>query len=148
VKNAFLHGTLSETVFYSQPMGFADLAQPDFICRLNKLLYRLKQAPRAWYNRFATYLTSLGFIEAKSDTSLFIFHHGPGTVYLLLYVDDIILIASSTELPRCTISALQREFTMKDLESLHHCRASSRWVVPPPTRLHVGHPQACNHGRL
>jgi hypothetical protein len=83
-------------------------------------LYGLKQAPRAWYSRFATYLNTLGFIEAKSDTSLFIFHRGLDTVYLLFYVDDIILIASSTELLLHTISALQWEFAMKDLGPLHH----------------------------
>jgi hypothetical protein len=83
-------------------------------------LYGLKQAPRAWYSRFATYLTTLGFIEAKSDTSLFIFRRDSDTVYLLLYVDDIILTASSTKLLHRTISALQREFTMKDLRPLHH----------------------------
>jgi hypothetical protein len=83
-------------------------------------LYGLKQAPRAWYNRFATYLTTLGFIEAKSDTSLFIFCRGSDTVYRLLYVDDIILTVSSMELLRRTISALQREFVMKDLGPLHH----------------------------
>jgi hypothetical protein len=119
VKNAFLHDTLTETVFCCQPMGFVDPAHPDLVCRLHKSLYGLKQAPRAWYSRFATYLISLGFIEAKSDTSLFIFRRGPDTVYLLLYVDDIILTASSTELLRRTISTLQREFTM-DLEPLHH----------------------------
>ena len=90
------------------------------VCRLHKSLYGLKQAPRAWYSRFATYLLSLGFTEAKSDTSLFIFRRGSDTVYLLLYVDDIILTASSTELLRRTISALQREFAMKDLGPLHH----------------------------
>jgi hypothetical protein len=98
VKNVFLYGTLTETVYCCQPMGFTDLAHPDLVCHLRKYLYRLKQAPRAWYSRFASYLTTLGFIEAKSDTSLFIFHHGSDTVYLLLYVDDIILTASSTEL--------------------------------------------------
>jgi hypothetical protein len=64
--------------------------------------------------------TTLGFIEAKSDNSLFIFRRGSDTVYLLLYVDDIILTASSTELLRRTIFALQREFVMKDLGPLHH----------------------------
>jgi hypothetical protein len=53
---------------------------------LHKFLYGLKQAPRVWYSRFASYLTTLGFIEAKSDTSLFIFRHGLDTVNLLLYV--------------------------------------------------------------
>jgi hypothetical protein len=83
-------------------------------------LYGLKQAPWAWYSQFATYLTALWFIEAKSDTSLFIFHRSSDTVYLLLYVDDIILITSSMELLQRTISALRWEFTMKDLERLHH----------------------------
>ena len=97
-KNAFLHGTVSETVYCSQPDGFVDSTWPDHVCRLNKSLYRLKQAPRAWYSRFASYLISLGFVEAKSDTSLFILRRGSDTVYLLLYVDDIILTASSTTL--------------------------------------------------
>jgi hypothetical protein len=120
VKNAFLYSTLCETVFCSEPMGFTDLGKPDLIYRLNKSLYGLKQAPRAWYNRFAMYLTSLGFIEIKSDTSLFILRRSLDTVYLFLYVDDIILTASSLELLRRTIAALQREFAMKDLGPLHH----------------------------
>ena len=120
VKNAFLHGTLTETVYCSQPTGFVDSAHPDWVCRLNKSLYGLKQAPRAWYSRFATYLLGLGFVEAKSDTSLFIFHRGSETVYLLLYVDDIVLTASSSALLRQTIQALQQEFSMKDLGELHH----------------------------
>jgi hypothetical protein len=120
VKNAFLLGTLSETVFCCQPTGFTDPAHPDLVCRLRNSLYGLKQTPRAWYSRFATYLTTMGFIEAKSDTSLFIFRRGSYTVYLLLYVDDIILTASSTELLRRIISTLQRKFAMKDLGPLHH----------------------------
>jgi hypothetical protein len=120
VKNAFLHDTLSETVFCYQSTGFADPAHPDLVCHLRKSLYGLKQPPRAWYNRFATYLTTLGFIEAKSDTSLFIFHRSLEMAYLLLYVDDIVLTASSMELLRHTISALQQEFAMKDLGPLHH----------------------------
>jgi hypothetical protein len=120
MKNAFLHDTLSKTVFCCQPTGFTDPARPNLVCRLHKSLYGLKQASRSWYSRFATYLTTLGFIEAKLDTSLFIFRHDSNTVYLLLYVDDIILTASSTELPRRIISALQQKFVMKDLGPLHH----------------------------
>jgi hypothetical protein len=85
------------------------------VCRLIKSLYGLRQAPQAWYSRFASYLLSLGFVEAKSDTSLFNFHRGSETVYLLLYVDNIVLTALSTELLQRTISALQQEFSMKDL---------------------------------
>jgi hypothetical protein len=120
VKNAFLHGTLTETVYCCQLTGFADPAHPDLVCSLHKSLYGLKQAPRAWYSRFASFLLSPGFAEAKSDTSLFVYRRGSDTVYLLLYVDDIILTASSTEILQRTISTLQREFAMKDLGPLHH----------------------------
>jgi hypothetical protein len=92
----------------------------DLVYHLHKSLYGLKQASQAWYSQFATYLTTLGFIKAKSNTSLFIFHCDSTTVYLLLYVDDIILMASSTELLRRTISAIQRKFAMKDLMPVHH----------------------------
>ena len=76
--------------------------------------------PRAWYSRFASHLLHLGFVEAKSDTSLFVYHRGADTIYLLLYVDNIVLTGSSDGLLRCTIDALQQKFSMKDLGPLHH----------------------------
>jgi hypothetical protein len=63
VKNAFLHVTLTETVYCSQPTSFVDPAHPDLVYRLKKSLYGLKQAPHAWYSRFASFLLSLGFAE-------------------------------------------------------------------------------------
>jgi hypothetical protein len=119
VKNAFLHGTLTETIYFSQPTGFIDTAHPDLVCRLNRSLYGLKQASRAWYSRFATYLASIGFVEAKSDTSLFIYQRVEDTVYLLC-VDDSVLMASTTDPLQRTIIALKQEFAMKDLGPLHH----------------------------
>jgi hypothetical protein len=119
VKNAFLHGTLTETIYFSQPTGFVDTAHPDLVCRLNRSLYGLKQASRAWYSRFATYLASIGFVEAKSDTSLFIYHRVEDTIYLLC-VDDIVLMASTTDPLQRTIIALKQEFVMEDLGPLHH----------------------------
>jgi hypothetical protein len=74
-------------------------------------------------------LASFGFAEAKSNTSLFILRHSDGIVYLLLYVDDIVLTTSSAALLQRTIVALQREFVMKDLGPLplhrDHRRAAS-----------------------
>nr|GEX93341.1 ribonuclease H-like domain-containing protein [Tanacetum cinerariifolium] len=57
VKNAFLHGDLSETIYMHQPLGFQDFAHPDYVCLLQRSLYGLKQAPRAWFQRFASYIT-------------------------------------------------------------------------------------------
>jgi hypothetical protein len=65
------------------------------------------------YGLFATYITCLGFVEAKSNTSLFIFWHDSDMIYLLLYVDDIVLTTSSATLLQQTISALKREFNIR-----------------------------------
>jgi hypothetical protein len=83
------------------------------------LQYGLKQAPRAWYRSLRLILGLHRFAEAKSDMSLFIYRRGNDTIYLLLYVDDM-LTASTTDLLQCTIITLQREFVMKDLGPLHH----------------------------
>jgi hypothetical protein len=97
-----------------------DSTHPDYVCRFNQSLYGLKQATRAWYSRFASHLLQLGFIEAETDTSLFVYHKGADMAYLLLYMDDIVLTASSLPILQRIISALKQEFPMKDLGRLHH----------------------------
>ncbi|GJU84109.1 DNA helicase, partial [Tanacetum coccineum] len=89
VKNAFLHGQLSETVYIHQPLGFVDSSHPDYVCHLQLSLYRLKQAPR-----------------------------GSDIAYLLLYVDDIVLTALSTTFLQRIITVLHGEFAMTDLEEI------------------------------
>jgi hypothetical protein len=120
MKNAFLHGTLNETVYCAQPTGFADSSRPDYVCRLNKSLSGLKQAPRAWHHRFASHITSLGFTEVKSDTSLYIYCHGSDMAFLLLYVDDIVLTASSMSFLQWIITTLRQEFSMTNMGPFHH----------------------------
>lgn len=115
VKNAFLHGDLKETVYMHQPPGFIDKSKPDHICLLRKSLYELKQAPRAWYNRFASVAR-----QSRCDNSLFVLGHGSTMAYLLLYVDDIIITASSSALLEKIISALGSAFELTDLGKLHH----------------------------
>ncbi|GJW67183.1 ribonuclease H-like domain-containing protein, partial [Tanacetum coccineum] len=83
-------------------------------------LYGLKQAPRAWFQRFASYITRVGFHSSRCDSSLFIYKHGPDTAYLLLYVDDIVLTASSQPLLQRIIASLHQEFSMTDLGSLNY----------------------------
>jgi hypothetical protein len=60
------------------------------VCKFNYFLYGLEQASWAWYNRFASYLVSAGFVEAKADTSLIILRHSNNTIYIF-YVDNIVL---------------------------------------------------------
>jgi hypothetical protein len=73
-----------------------------------------------WYHCFASYLVSLGFVEAKLNTSLFVYCRGADRAYLLLYVDDIVLTASSPKLLQRTTTSLQQQFTIKYLDPLHH----------------------------
>ncbi|GKB35290.1 ribonuclease H-like domain-containing protein [Tanacetum coccineum] len=120
VKNAFLHGDLSETVYMHQPPGFRDSVYPDYVCLLQRSLYGLKQAPRAWFQRFASYITQVGFSHSRCDSSLFIYRQGTDTAYLLLYVDDIVLIASSEILLQQIIRSLHQEFAMTDLGPLNY----------------------------
>jgi hypothetical protein len=120
VKNAFLHGKLAEVVYSRQPTGFIDSTRPKHVCRLNRSLYGLKQAPRAWYQRFATFIISIGFTCSRSDMSLFVLQCAEGTTFLLLYVDDIVLTASSTQLLGRITASICSEFAMMDMGSLHY----------------------------
>ena len=62
---------------------------------LQRALYGLKQSPRAWYARLSTLLHQLGFVSSKANTSLFIFSHGSVHIYMLVYVDDIVIAGST-----------------------------------------------------
>jgi histone deacetylase 1/2 len=120
VQNAFLHGILEEEVYMKQPPGYVDKTRPNFVCKLDKALYGLKQAPRAWYARLSTKLISLGFHASKADTSLFYFNKGSVTVFVLVYVDDIVVVSSKSEATSGLLHELKKEFSLKDLWDLHY----------------------------
>jgi hypothetical protein len=119
VKNTFLDGDLTKCVYCQQPAGFIDDNHPDHVCLLSKSLYGLKQVLRAWFQMFGGHLLQLSFIATRSDSSLFVLRQGSDTAYLLLYVDDIILTASSMTLLQRIIDNLKSSFAMKDLGPLH-----------------------------
>lgn len=100
-----------------QPPGFVNKDKPDHVCLLKRSLYDLKQATRTWYNRFAK---TIGFKQSVCDPSLFVYCYGAELAYLLLYVDDIALTASSQALLQCIINSLLKEFEMTDLGKLHY----------------------------
>ncbi|GKD75238.1 ribonuclease H-like domain-containing protein [Tanacetum coccineum] len=120
VKNAFLNDHLSETVYMHQLPDFVNPRCPNYVCLLQRSLYGLKQASCAWFQRFAGYVIRVGFSHSRCDSSLFIYRHGVEIAYLLIYVDDIVLTASSTALLQRIISSLHREFEMTDLGALNY----------------------------
>jgi hypothetical protein len=119
VKNAFLHGELAECVYCRQPVGFVNEQLPDHVCLLYKSLYGLKQAPMVWFQHFGGHLHQIGFQATRSDTLLFVYKHGDDMAYLLVYVDGIVLTASSMTLLHHVIGKLKSTFAMKDLSPLH-----------------------------
>ena len=119
VQNAFLHGILEEEVFMRQPPGYEDKKSPHYVCKLDKALYGLKQAPRAWYSRLSLQLKYLGFIASKADTSLFIYNKAGVVIFVLIYVDDIIVASSSQNATNALLHDLSSEFALKDLGDLH-----------------------------
>ncbi|KHN17953.1 Retrovirus-related Pol polyprotein from transposon TNT 1-94 [Glycine soja] len=120
VNNAFLQGTLKEEVFMIQPPGFVNKNFPDHVCRLKKALYGLKQAPRAWYTELRIFLFSLGFVNSTADASLFIYQKPEVTLYLLVYVDDIIMTGNSSAELSKLIATLAARFSLKDLGCLSY----------------------------
>ncbi|KAK1607289.1 hypothetical protein QYE76_030962 [Lolium multiflorum] len=120
IQNAFLNGFLDEEVYMRQPPGFVDSEKPGHYCKLVRSLYGLKQAPRAWHARLSLVLGSLGFSPSVADTSLFVLRRKDVTIYLLVYVDDIIVLSSiSAAIPRL-LDQLRSEFSVKDLGVLHY----------------------------
>ncbi|XP_042962422.1 uncharacterized mitochondrial protein AtMg00810-like [Carya illinoinensis] len=103
-----------------QPPSYVDPRFPGHVCKLKKALYGLKQAPRAWFHRFSSFLLKLGFSCSRADTSLFVLHRQKHLIYLLLYVDDIIITGSDHSLLRAFICQLHAEFATKDLGSLSY----------------------------
>lgn len=120
VQNAFLHGYLEEEVYMRQPPGYEDKVQPHYLCKLDKALYGLKQAPRAWYSRLSKKLQDLGFVPSKADTSLFFYSRGTYTMFVLVYVDDIIVASSSPQATKALLKDLEKDFALKDLGDLHY----------------------------
>jgi hypothetical protein len=95
VQNAFLHGYLEEEVCMEQPPAYEDSTKPGYVWKLDEALYGLKQAPRAWYSWLSAKLISLGFHASKANVSLFFYNKGDITIFVLVYVDDIIVASSS-----------------------------------------------------
>ncbi|XP_019189582.1 PREDICTED: uncharacterized protein LOC109183985 [Ipomoea nil] len=115
VHNTFLNGHLYESVYMKQLRGYIGTSYPNRVCLLKMSLYGLKQAYRAWFNRLHTFLLSIGFQESKTDVSLFYYSQGSDCVYLLVYVDDILMMGSDTNLVLQLVSKLSTSFKIRDL---------------------------------
>jgi hypothetical protein len=120
LKMPFLNGELLKIVYIKQPLGFVSSTHPQLVCKLQKALYGLKQAPRAWHSKHSSKLCALQFRPCKTDTSLFIYKSTNLTMYVLVYVDDLIIVSSSDVASSPLLHSLDQEFCIKDLGPLHY----------------------------
>ncbi|GLJ23273.1 hypothetical protein SUGI_0440310 [Cryptomeria japonica] len=118
VKSAFLHGDLDEDIYMEQPQCF--IQDTSLGCRLRKSLYGLKQAPRAWYAKMDSFLLLVGFTRCHSDPNVYILQQDDSHLILVLYVDDLIIIGSTTSIISRVKSALHDRFAMTDLGLFHY----------------------------
>ncbi len=116
VKTAFLHGDLEEEIYMTQPNGFKVADKENWVCKLTKSLYGLKQSPRQWYKRFDQFMKGQRYTRSKFDHCVYFQKLQEGTfIYLLLYVDDMLIASKSkVEIERLK-TQLNLEFEMKDL---------------------------------
>nr|GFC27324.1 retrovirus-related Pol polyprotein from transposon TNT 1-94 [Tanacetum cinerariifolium] len=100
VKSSFLYGKIEEEVYVYQPSRFEDPEFPDRVYKVEKKLYGLHQAPRAWYETPSTYLLDNGFHRGQIDKTLFIKRFKCDILLVQVYVDDIVF--GSTRKEMCT----------------------------------------------
>src|SRR4051812_18577006 len=115
VKTAFLHGELDEEIYMEQPEGFIEPGKEAFVCKLKKSLYGLKQSPRQWYKRFDSFMMLNEFKRSDFDSCVYIKFVDGSPIYLLLYVDDMLISAKSKKQITALKAQLSSEFDMKDL---------------------------------
>ena len=115
VKTAFLNGFLEEEVYMSQPERFVLKDNPNQVCKLKKSIYGLKQASRSWNVRFDVTIKEFGFIKNVDEPCVYKKTSGSAIVFLVLYVDDILLIGNDIPMLQSVKIWLSNKFSMKDL---------------------------------
>ena len=118
VKNAFLNGNLSEEVYMQPPPGL--FVDSNKVCHIRRAFYGLKQAPRAWFAKFSSTISRLGYMASHYDSALFLRRTDKGTILLLLYVDDMIITGDDLSGIQELKDFLSQQFEMKDLGHLSY----------------------------
>jgi len=115
VKTMFLHGDLEGEIYMKQPKGSKVKGKKELVLKLKKSLFSLKQSPRMWYHKFNTYILGLGFVKSKVEHCVNCKQVGEHFVYVVLYVDDMLLVGNNMEIIKEVKSQLCSKFDMKYL---------------------------------
>ncbi|KAI0493266.1 hypothetical protein KFK09_027542 [Dendrobium nobile] len=118
ISNAFLHGDLHDKVYMKQPRGFEDAQHSQYVCKLHKSIYGLKQSPRLWFHKLTQSLLQIGFVFSKADPSLLLHTQADARVFVLIYVDDILITGNNKLQIQITLQHLQSAFRLKQLGNI------------------------------
>ena len=120
VVTAFLNGNLEEEIYMEQPDGYIQPGKENLVCKLQKSLYGLKQSPRCWNTEFQEYMEVIQFKQSTVDPCIYV-KMTDAIAILAVYVDDLIVMASTLEEMQQIKETLKSRFQMKDLGKLHYC---------------------------
>ncbi|CAM8878671.1 unnamed protein product [Rhodiola kirilowii] len=120
VKSAFLNGLLCEEVYVAQPKGFEDPHYPDYVYKLKKAMYGLKQAPGAWYERLTQFLISIGYTRGGIDKTMFVKKEKKHFIIAQIYVDDIVFGSNSQKMVDEFVAQMQSEFQMSMVGEMNY----------------------------
>ena len=115
VKTAFLNGNLDKEIYMMQQEGFIAKNQEHMVCKLKRSIYGLKQAYRSWNIRFDQAIKSFGFEQNLDESCVYKRHRDKEVMFLMLYVDDILLIGNDVGVMSSLKVQLLSQFDMKDL---------------------------------
>lgn len=96
IHNVFLQGDLDKKIFMISPQGLLNL-DDKWVCKLKRSLYGLKQTSRNWFSKLRSKLLEMGFKQSTVNYSLFTHTKGDKVAHLLVYLDDIIIIGSDSQ---------------------------------------------------
>ena len=115
IKTAFLNGEIDETIYVEQLENFVTGDPKSMVCKLKKSLYGQKQSPRLWYHKFHKIISSFAFVLKTTNEGIYHKFSGSKYIFLVLYVDDMLLATNDINLLRNTKQFLSNTFEMKDL---------------------------------
>ena len=114
ISHAFIHGELEEEIYMKQPEGFEEMG-PDYVCKLQRSLYGLKQAGRVWNKKLHSVLTLIGFKRLESDRSIYLYLRDDVKIIMPIHVDDLTLASNSQSAIDHVVKELAQHFKLRDL---------------------------------
>ena len=120
IKTAFLNGSLQEEIYMKQPTGFVEEGKENYVCKLKRSIYGLKQSARCWNSELDKQLKSMGFIQSSSDPCIYIHISGEEIFLIAVYVDDIILAGENDKMMRYVKNSISQKFTVTDMGQMYH----------------------------